>query len=47
MKVVNEYLNEAGGYKFLGKKHNVDPSLIRLWVRQNITHMAIRDSLNL
>ena len=33
VKVVNEYLNGAEEYRVLGKKHNVDPSLIRLWVR--------------
>lgn len=38
VKVVNEYLNETGGYKYLGKKHNVDASLIRLWVRQYNTY---------
>lgn len=38
VKVVNEYLNEEGGYKFLGKKHNINDSLIRRWVRQYKTH---------
>ena len=38
VKVVNEYLNEAGGYKFLGEKHNVDRSFVQTWVRQYNTY---------
>ncbi|WOS95447.1 IS3 family transposase [Nosocomiicoccus massiliensis] len=32
VKVVNEYLNNEGEYTYLGKKHNVNPSIIRKWV---------------
>ena len=32
VKVVNEYLNNDRGYTYLGKKHNVNPSIIRKWV---------------
>ncbi|MCH4381195.1 hypothetical protein [Staphylococcus haemolyticus] len=39
VKVVNEYLNKAGGYKFLGKKHNVNRSLIQTWVGQYKTYV--------
>lgn len=34
IKVVEEYLNEEGGYKYLGKKYNIHHSLLRTWVSQ-------------
>lgn len=33
MKIVTEYLNCEGGYKYLAKKHSINHSLIERWVR--------------
>ena len=33
LKIVQEYLNGEGGYKFICNKHNIsDPSILRRWV---------------
>jgi len=34
VKVVNEYLTNKGGSRYLGKKYHVEESLIRSWVTQ-------------
>lgn len=34
VKVVKDYLNEEGGYKYLGKKYNIHHTLVTKWVAQ-------------
>lgn len=34
MKVVRDYLDGEGGYKYLGKKYSVHHSLVKEWVTQ-------------
>src|SRR5699024_3560468 len=34
VKVVNDYLNNEGGYKILGKKYIVDTKQVRAWITQ-------------
>ncbi|WP_168162132.1 helix-turn-helix domain-containing protein, partial [Nosocomiicoccus sp. HMSC067E10] len=47
VKVVNEYLNGEGGYRFLGKKYNINKSLVEKWVGQYKTygHQGLAKSL--
>ena len=32
MRVVQEYMSGQGGYEYLGKKHQLDESIIRRWI---------------